>query len=200
MKKSFKLCLIFIIILNLFICFACGKEEMVIQFEMKEQNVELVLGEVIDLDFTTNLNKEEIKKTFKEEQDIVNVSGTDSIKIEALKVGSAILHFSYLDKDLHDLTINVIENPLYLPVPTGKLILKGIEKEATVKVIITKEELLNQEITWTVETEGIVSYTVQGAIIKFSSLKRGSTKVTVTVGNYSNSFMVYVANIRGDIE
>ena len=40
----------------------------------------------------------------------------------------------------------------------------------------------------------------QGAIAHFKSLSRGKATVTISLGEYTNSFEIYVTNIRGDIE
>ena len=96
--------------------------------------------------------------------------------------------------------LEVIEEVIYLPIPTGMILLKGVDKEASVKIILTKEGLDNEEVKWSLDTEGIVEVQTQGKIAHFHSLSRGKVVVTVSVGNYTNSFIVYVTNIRGDID
>ena len=93
-----------------------------------------------------------------------------------------------------------IDEVIFIPLPTGKLLLKGVDKEASVKVIITKKDLKDQEVIWIIDDLEIVEVETQGVIAKFHSIKRGSTKVTIKVGDYSSSFTLYVTNIRGDID
>ena len=124
----------------------------------------------------------------------------NELSINGLNVGSTKLEIKYEGTVYKTIDINVIDEVLYLPIPKKVLLLKGVGVSASVKVIITKDELKNEDVTWIIDNPDIVEYETQNNIIHFTSIARGNSKVTVTVGDYSNSFMLYVTNIRGDIE
>ena len=123
-----------------------------------------------------------------------------SFTITGLKIGSTKLNITYDNELVKTVDINIIDEVLFLPVPTGMLLIKGIDKEASIKVIITKDNLSPSDIEWIIEDDTIIQTETQDNIIKIHSIKRGNTKVTVKLGEYTNSFTVYVTNIRGDLD
>ena len=190
-----------LLICSVFFLFtSCNKqeEENNIDVQIEVLELEMVLGEQKEIAYSTN-KREDIK--IEAESDVISLDvNNDLIIVRANEIGNSKINISYDNEIIKSIAVKVKENPIYIPVPTGKLILKGIDKEASVKVIITDPNLLNEEIHWQLEKENIVSIETQGAIAHFVSLQRGNTKVTIQIGAYSNTFTLYVSNIRGDIE
>lgn len=193
MNKLLKLNL-FLLIFIISFCFGC-KEDNVLKLDLESFEVEIGSKNSFSFESSKELDiyieNDEIA-TFKNENNTVTIDGKS--------IGGTNLIFKNNDKIIKTINIEIIDKVVYLPVPTGKLLLKGIDKDASVKAIITKASITSEDVIWEVENPEIVSIDYQGCIAKFHSLARGKTLVTVRVGNYSNSFTIYVTNIRGDID
>ena len=190
--------LMFLLILSLISCGKKVKEEDITISLSGNIPDEVEIGTSISLDIDSN-KLDELEYIYDDK--IINLKvESGKLLIDTLNKGNTNIDIKYQDKVYNTLNIKVIDKVIYLPIPTGKLLLKGIDKSASVKVIITKDELKNSEVSWELDNPDIVSIKTQGNIAYFESLARGKTTVTVKVGNYSNSFILYVTNIRGDID
>ena len=212
-KKLFSINIILILIFILIFSFSCKKEEeetktipnetptpieTIIPFETSTNSLELEVNRTKEISFSSEVVND---LEFKLDNDFVSIEvSDDKIIVSSNKVGLSKLNVYYEDELIKTIDINVIEEVIFLPVATGKILLKGIDKVASVKVIITKPELKDEEIVWTLDNFDCVEMTTQGSIAKFQSIARGHVTVTVTCGEYSNSFIIYVTNIRGDID
>ena len=198
MKRRFILILILLLV-SVF-SFSCkGKEEDLNVASIEEATLELELGRT----YTVSVNTEMMENLsfVLSDEDIASYEiENNNLLVKANKIGSAKLDVIYKEQVIDSVDLEVIEEVIYLPIPTGMILLKGVDKEASVKIILTKEGLDNEEVKWSLDTEGIVEVQTQGKIAHFHSLSRGKVEVTVSVGNYTNSFIVYVTNIRGDID
>ena len=94
--------------------------------------------------------------------------------------------------------INVVKRIFYLPVPEGKIILKGAGLSCSVRVYLL-DESIGDDPVWSVSDDIIISLQTQGYVALISSLKRGISTVTFTLGGFSKSFDVYVTNMRGEV-
>ncbi|MBP5551568.1 MAG: hypothetical protein J6X93_05920 [Bacilli bacterium] len=197
MKRRFILILILLLV-SVF-SFSCkGKEDLNVA-SIEEASLELELGRT----YTVSVNTEMMESLsfVLSDEDIASYEiENNNLLVKANKIGSAKLDVIYKEQVIDSVDLEVIEEVIYLPIPTGMILLKGVDKEASVKIILTKEGLDNEEVKWSLDTEGIVEVQTQGKIAHFHSLSRGKVEVTVSVGNYTNSFIVYVTNIRGDID
>ena len=208
--------LLFIIFSLLIFSFACNKdknnsdepikdkEETIenvtnnVDIEVSLDEIELEIGKEKEILITSDKLNE---LSFLVNNDCATFTINDNkLIVTGNKLGNATLNIIYNNETIKNININVIEEVIYIPIPTGKLLLKGIDKEASVKVIITKDELKNEKVTWSLSSDDVVSMETQGVIARFNSLKRGSVIVTISFGEYSNSFTLYVTNIRGDID
>lgn len=95
-------------------------------------------------------------------------------------------------------TSEVIKPLFYLPVPEHRIVLNRIGLTCSVRAILL-DETINATPVWTVSDSSIISLEYQGFVGKIQSLKRGISNVTITLGTYSESFDVYVTNIRGEV-
>lgn len=167
-------------------------------FDVEIDNLEIEEDGEKDLEFKSE-DLDKLSFTI-DDNEIVSFEAEDkTIHFKALKIGSTKLVVKASDEIIKEINIKVIEKVIFIPVATGKLLLKGIDKEASVKVIITKDGLNLDDIKWTIDSDCIQMET-QGAIAHFKSLSRGKAVVTIALGEYTNSFVIYVTNIRGDIE
>ena len=198
MKKN--LIIILILLLVSVFSFSCkGKEEDLNVASIEEESMELELGRSYSITVNTEV-MEEITFGLSEEDIVSLIIENNIVFVTANNIGSTNLEVIYKDQVIDSISLEVIDEVIYLPIPTGMILLKGVDKEASVKIILTKEGLDNEEVKWSLDTEGIVEVETQGKIAHFHSLSRGKVEVTVSVGSYTNSFIVYVTNIRGDID
>ena len=199
-KKRFLLIILLISLFGLVGCMSKKKDPTVIPSETPTpsivipsfDDVEMEIGEsvVIDTLYDLSINESDIVSLDRHE---------DGYILTGLKIGEALCTVTVSSDIAVSFKIKVIEKVLFLPVPTGKLLLKGIDKEASVKVIITKPGLSEEDIVWEIDSD-CVEMETQGCIAHFKSVARGKCNVTVHLGDYSNTFVLYVTNIRGDIE
>lgn len=129
------------------------------------------------------------------------LTNKDNIVIKANKTGeSSILISLKEDKPilLGEKLVSVEKKVFYVPVPTGKVVLKGVGKECSVKVIILRE-MKESKINWAISDSSIIEYQTQDNIIFIKSKIKGISTITFSYGGFSESFDVYVTNLRGEI-
>ena len=200
MKKN--IILSFLIVFLSLMMLACGKTDAnKINLKVDADYLEVEVGHTNIL--SIEVDKPEEISIVMEDDSIASCNLTDnslSIYVSGEKIGKTKLNIIYQEEVIKSIDIDVIEEVIYLPIPTGMILLKGVDKEASVKVILTKDGLNEEDIKWSIDSDDIVSMETQGAIAHFHSLKRGKVEVTVSIGNYTNTFLIYVTNIRGDLE
>lgn len=207
-----KIVTIFILLLITIFSFSC-KDKNNNKTQTEKEKTKPILN-TIDFSF----DKEEVLLELGENSTIVFNSNDSNITIDILdfSIASFVINDNVIsikgeekgntklvcksgDKVLDEVEIKVIEKVIFIPLPTNKLLLKGIDESASVKVIITLDGY-NEDIIWEVEDPEIVSIESQDRIARFTSLKIGSTEVVIRCGEYSNTFTIYVTDIRGDID
>ena len=198
MKKNLILILLVLLVIPLYVGCKTNEENYDVA-NISEESIELENGRI----YTINVNTEVMDSlTFTLENDkLASIEiENNALKIEAKDTGVTKLNAIYKEKIIDSVTLNIIEEVIFLPIPTGKILLKGVDKEASVKIILTKEGLDLNSATWEIDNSDVVSMECQGGIAHFHSLARGKAIVTVRVGQYTNTFEIYVTNIRGDID
>ena len=198
MKKNLILILLFLLVIPLYVGCKTNEENYDVA-SISEESIELEIGRI----YTINVNTEVMDSlTFTLENDkLASIEiENNALKIEANDTGITKLNVIYKEKIIDSVTLNIIEEVIFLPIPTGKILLKGVDKEASVKIILTKDGLDLNSATWEIDNSDVVSMEYQGGIAHFHSLARGKATVTVRVGDYDNTFEIYVTNIRGDID
>lgn len=198
MKKNLILILLILLVIPLYVGCKTNEENYDVA-NISEESIELENGRI----YTINVNTEVMDSlTFTLENDkLASIEiEKNALKIEANDTGVTKLNVIYKEKIIDSVTLNIIEEVIFLPIPTGKILLKGVDKEASVKIILTKEGLDLNSATWEIDNSDVVSMEYQGGIAHFHSISRGKAVVTVKVGDYTNSFVIYVTNIRGDID
>ena len=200
MKKN--IILSFLIVFLSLMMLACGKTDAnKINLKVDTDYLEVEVGHANIL--SIEVDKPDEISIAMEDDSIASCNLTDNslvINVSGEKIGKTKLNIIYQEEVIKSIDIDVIEEVIYLPIPTGMILLKGVDKEASVKVILTKDGLNEEDIKWSLDVDDIVSMETQGAIAHFHSLKRGKVEVTVSIGNYTNTFLIYVTNIRGDLE
>ena len=198
MKRRFILILILLLV-SVF-SFSCkGKEEDLNVASIEEASLELEIGRTYTVSVNTEM-MENLSFVLSDENIASYEIENNNLLIKANKIGSAKLDVIYKEQVIDSVNLEVIEEVIYLPIPTGMILLKGVDKEASVKIILTKEGLDLNTATWEIDNSDVVSMEYQGGIAHFHSISRGKAVVTVKVGDYQNSFVIYVTNIRGDID
>ena len=198
MKKNLILILLVLLVIPLYVGCKTNEENYDVA-NISEESIELENGR----SYIVNVNTEVMDSlTFTLENDkLASIEiENNALKIEANDTGITKLNVIYKEKIIDSVTLNIIEEVIFLPIPTGKILLKGVDKEASVKIILTKDGLDLNSATWEIDNSDVVSMEYQGGIAHFHSLARGKATVTVRVGDYENSFEIYVTNIRGDID
>ena len=198
MKKNLILILFILLVIPLYVGCKTNEENYDVA-SISEESIELEIGR----NYIVNVNTEVMDSlTFTLENDkLASIEiEKNALKIEANDTGVTKLNVIYKEKIIDSVTLNIIEEVIFLPIPTGKILLKGVDKEASVKIILTKEGLDLNSATWEIDNSDVVSMEYQGGIAHFHSISRGKAVVTVKVGDYTNSFVIYVTNIRGDID
>ena len=198
MKKNLILILLFLLVIPLYVGCKTNEENYDVA-SISEESIELEIGRI----YTINVNTEVMDSlTFTLENDkLASIEiENNALKIEANDTGITKLNVIYKEKIIDSVTLKIIEEVIFLPIPTGKILLKGVDKEASVKIILTKDGLDLNSATWEIDNSDVVSMEYQGGIAHFHSLARGKATVTVRVGDYENTFEIYVTNIRGDID
>ena len=198
MKKNLILILLVLLVIPLYVGCKTNEENYDVA-NISEESIELENGR----SYIVNVNTEVMDSlTFTLENDkLASIEiEKNALKIEANDTGVTKLNVIYKEKIIDSVTLNIIEEVIFLPIPTGKILLKGVDKEASVKIILTKEGLDLNSVTWEIDNSDVVSMECQGGIAHFHSLARGKAIVTVRVGQYTNTFEIYVTNIRGDID
>ena len=198
MKKNLILILLFLLVIPLYVGCKTNEENYDVA-SISEESIELEIGRI----YTINVNTEVMDSlTFTLENDkLASIEiENNALKIEANDTGITKLNVIYKEKIIDSVILSIIEEVIFLPIPTGKILLKGVDKEASVKIILTKEGLDLSSASWEIDNSDVVSMEYQGGIAHFHSLARGKATVTVRVGDYENSFEIYVTNIRGDID
>ena len=197
MKRRFILILILLLVSAF--SFSCkGKEEDLNVANIEEASLELEIGRTYIVSVNTEV-MENLSFVLSDEDIASYEIENNNLLVKANKIGNAKLDVIYKEQVIDSVDLEVIEEVIYLPIPTGMILLKGVDKEASVKVIITKDGLDLNDIKWTIDSDCLQMET-QGTIAHFKSLARGKAIVTVTLDEYTNSFEIYVTNIRGDIE
>ncbi|MBO7535824.1 MAG: hypothetical protein J6T34_01600, partial [Bacilli bacterium] len=143
MKKRFILILILLLV-SVF-SFSCkGKEEDLNVASIEEASLELEIGRT----YTVSVNTEMMENLsfVLSDEDIASYEiENNRLLLKANKIGSAKLDVIYKEQVIDSVDLEVIEEVIYLPIPTGMILLKGVDKEASVKIILTKEGLDDEE-------------------------------------------------------
>lgn len=147
--------------------------------------------------------KQDVNISFKSDNSHISlVKNEDNIIIEAISEGVSHLEVYLQEASQSHLLgkkeVQVDKKAFYLPIPQNLIILKGTGKTATVRAILLDENIVDTP-TWSVSDESIISINTQGYIAIITSLARGKTAVTFSLGKYQQTFEVYVTNIRGEL-
>ncbi len=118
--------------------------------------------------------------------------GAATATVKGVAAGTATVRIMYQDKVLAECTVTVSVSPLTVFLPEGKLVLvkNGV---ATVKALC--EVPVEGEAVWKVADETVGSVEWQGLTARVKALKRGTTTVTVTLGEYQASFELLVGTV-----
>ena len=202
MKKNIIISFLLIFVsLILFGCESGQNKNEETDFKVDVDSLEVEVGHAKILNIENYIPGEMFFKV--ENEEVASFTIADNalvVAVEGENVGNTNLNVIYHDEIIKTIKIKVIEEVIFLPIPTGKILLKGVDKEASVKIILTKDGLDFNSATWEIDNSDVVSMEYQGGIAHFHSLARGKATVTVRVGDYENSFEIYVTNIRGDID
>ena len=172
----------------------CACTDNTVTAKLRKTSAELKVGETVKLVVDVSDPEAEISWAVSDGTVLEIVESTlTSATVKALKSGSASVYVMYEEDTLAQCDITVPEvatDELTVLVPTGKLILRSSNREATVRAIAGPD--LTGEVTWTVSDDTVVKVENQGLIARIRSLKPGRATVTVSCGGKNASFEVIV--------